>query len=191
MLKLCASLFAIAGLLFGPAARADEEDVPLGKLPANVKAAIKAKFPDAVLVKASKETDKGVLLYEVGINNKGQTIEVTVNEGGQIVEIEALIDPRSLPKTVTDALSQKYGTLKYDKAEDITKGDKQYYEVVFVYANGTKKSEVQIDKAGKILMEEDKTTELMSSNYVQPQRRFVLRGRLRGGCCCGGGLFGR
>jgi hypothetical protein len=191
MLKFCTSLLAVAGLLFGSTVWADEEDVPLARLPAKVKDAVKAKFPEGELVKASKEIDEGVVLYEVGIKNKGQTIEVTVNEGGQIVEIEYQIDPKDLPKAVTDALNKKYGALKFEKAEDIVKGDKKYYEVLIEHANGTRKTEVQIDKDGKILMEEDKTKEKSTFQYVQPQRRFVLFGRLRGGCCCGGGLFGR
>lgn len=193
MLKLCASLLAVAGLLFGSTVQADEEDVPLTRLPAKVRDAVKAKFPEAELVKASKEVDEGVVLFEVGIKNKGQTIEVTVNEGGQIVEIEYQIDPKDLPKAVTDSLNKKYGALKFEKAEDIVKGDKKYYEVLIAHANGTRKTEVQIDKDGKILLEEDKTNEKMSLQYqyVQPQQRFVLFGRPRGGCCCGGGLFRR
>jgi Putative beta-lactamase-inhibitor-like, PepSY-like len=191
MLKLCASLLAVAGLLFGSSARADEEDIPLDKIPAKVKDAVKAKFPEAVLMKASKEVEDGVVLYEVGINNKGQIIEVTVNEGGQIVEVEAQIDPRSLPRAVTDALMKKYGSFRFHKAEDIVKGDKKYFEVLIEHAGGAKYTEVQIDKDGKILEEEDKTGEKMKSGYA-PQRRFVLFGRSRGGCCCcGGGLFGR
>lgn len=193
MLKLCISLLAVAGLLFGSTVRADEEDIPLANLPAKVKDAVKAKFPGGELVKASKEIDDGVVFFEVGIKNKGQTIEVTVNEGGQIVEIEYQIDAKDLPKAVTEALNTKYGALKFEKAEDIVKGDKKYYEVLIAHANGARKTEVQIDKDGKILMEEDKTNEkkTLQYPYAQPQRRFALFGRLRGGCCCGGGLFRR
>lgn len=159
MRKLCISLLAMAGLAFCTSVRADEEKVPLDKLPAKIKEAVKAKFPDAEIVAASKEKEDGVVLYEVNIKNKKQTIEVTATEDGKIVEVEYEITSADLPKAVTDALDKKYGKSKFHKAEDIVKGDKKYYEVLIEHADGKKKTEVQIDKDGKILLEEDKTGE--------------------------------
>lgn len=183
MLKLCTAILTIAGLMMASSARADEENVPLDKLPAKVKDAVKAKFPEAEFVKASKEVEEGVVLYEVGIRNKGQTIEVTTTEDGKIVEIESTIDARTLPPVVTNALLSRFGSLRFLKAEDIVKGDKTYFEVLIEHANGARRTEVQIDKAGKILHEEDKTSEREGVVYA-PQRRFQIFGRSSGGCCC-------
>ncbi len=194
MLKLCVRLLAIVGLTFGAAARADEEKVPLDKLPAKVKDAVKAKFPDAEFVSASKEIEDKVLLYEVKIKSKKQTIEVTVTEDGKIVEIEAAIAPGDLPKAVVDSLFRTYGPVNFLKVEDIVKGDKKYYEVLIVHARGARKTEVEIDKDGKILHVEDKTfaREEGSAQCAPVQRRFgILRMRDRGCSCCGGLLGGR
>ena len=159
MLKIGVSLLTVASLTFGAAARADDEKVPLDKLPAKVKEAVKAKFPDAELVSAEKETDNGKVLYEVNLKVKKQVIDVTVTEDGKIVEVETAIEAKDLPKTVTDALDKKYGKAKYHKVEDIVKGDQKYFEVLLEYADGKKKVEVQIDKDGKILEEEDKSNQ--------------------------------
>ena len=185
MAKFFISMVAVAGLLAGTTVRADEEDIPLDKIPTKVRDAVKAKFPAAVFVSASKEIEDGKVLYEVKITNNKQTIEVTAGEDGKIVEIETQISPGDLPKVVTDAVARKYGPVNYLKAEDIQKGDQKYFEVLIAHAG--RKTEVQLDKDGKILKEEDKTFEDERGGYAP--RRFILQRRpLFGGCCCGGFL---
>src|ERR1700736_6594803 len=92
-----------------PAARADDEDkVDLDKLPKAVVDAVKARFPDAELKGASKETEDGKTFFEVEIVNKKVELDVELTTDGDITEIEKDIDVKDLPKAVSKALEEKY-----------------------------------------------------------------------------------
>ena len=136
-------------------AAADEEKVPLDKLPDKVRAAVKAKFAGAELVSAQKESEDGKALYEVAIKHKGQTIEVTLTPEGTITEIEKEIAAKDLPKEVAAALAAKYPKATFQKVEEILKGETISYEVLLVTAE-KKMFEVKLDPQGKILEEESK-----------------------------------
>lgn len=136
---------------------ADEEKVPLDKLPKEVTEAVKKKFPKAELVSAEKEKEDGKTVYEVNIKNEGQTIEVTLTPEGKIVSIEKEITAKDLPKVVADALEAKYPKASIKKAEEIIKEDKLIsYEMLIVTAD-KKKLEVKFDPTGKFLEEEKKS----------------------------------
>jgi|SRR5579884_1646238 len=138
---------------------ADEEKVPLDKLPKAVADAVKAKFPDAEMVSASKEKEDGKLLFEVAIKNKGQKIDVTVTPEGKIVEIEKEIAARDLPKVVADALDKKYPKATIKKVEEIIKEDKLVKYEALIVTDDKKTLEVSFDPSGKFLEEEVKKSE--------------------------------
>jgi uncharacterized membrane protein YkoI len=142
-------------VLLALVAVADEEKVPVDKLPKKVVDAVKAKYPDAELVKASKEKEDGKVLYEVNVKNKGQKIDVTFTEDGKFVSEEKEIAAKDLPKEVSAALEGKYPKAEIKRAEDVTEGEKKYFEILLVTAD-KKTMEVQIDAKGKILKEEKK-----------------------------------
>src|SRR5690242_18280066 len=73
------------------AASGAEESVPLDKVPKPVLDAVKARFKDAKLTDASKETEDGKLTYEITVHDKGQQIDVTLTPEGEIVLIEKTI----------------------------------------------------------------------------------------------------
>jgi uncharacterized membrane protein YkoI len=155
------NLVMAAGLLaLGAAVQADEEKVPLDKVPKAIVAAVKAKFPDAELKGASKEKEDGKTLYEVTISNKGQNIDVELSEDGKLLAIEKEIATKDLPKKVTDALEAKYPKATYKKAEEVIKVENgvekpAYFEVVLVTAD-KKTFEVEVAADGKIMNEESK-----------------------------------
>lgn len=161
---LLLTVVAVAGLMGTFAgARADEEKVPLDKLPKAVVEAVKKRFPDAQLVSAEKETEDGKTVFEVNIKNKGQTIEVTLTPEGTIVEIEKQIEAKDLPKTVAEALEKKFPKATFKVIEEVikVKDGKEglaYYEVLLVTAE-MKKLEVAVTADGKITKEEDKSKE--------------------------------
>jgi uncharacterized membrane protein YkoI len=137
-----------------------EESVPLDKVPKPVLDAVKARFKDAKLTEASKETEDGKLVYEVTVNDKGQHIDVTLTPDGEIVLIEKTIAAKDLPKPVTKALEEKYAKATYKIVEEIIKVEKKeeklaYYEVLLVTAD-KKKLEVEVSAEGKIIKVEDK-----------------------------------
>ncbi len=141
------------------AGRADEEKVPLDKLPRAVLDAVKARFPDAKLVEADKETEDGKTTYEVVIKNKDQKIDVQLSPDGEIIALEKTIDVKDLPRAVAKALEDKYPGATYKTVEEIikVKGKEEKldcYEVSLVTAE-KKKYEVQISSEGKITKTEE------------------------------------
>jgi uncharacterized membrane protein YkoI len=146
------ALLAVVALT---AAWADEEKVPLDKLPKAVTDAVKAKFEGAELVKASKEKEDGKELYEVVIKHKGHNIDVTVTPEGKIASVEKEIEAKDLPKPVSEALDAKYPKATIKKAEEVSEGDNLTYEALIVTADN-KTIEVVLDPKGKIVKEETK-----------------------------------
>ena len=148
MKLLRAALLVGLCLAIASPAQAEEEKIPLDKVPAKVKDAVKAKFPNAQMVSAEKETKDGKTSYEIAIKLKGKMIDVGVSDEGKILDVEAVIDFKDLPKTVVEALEKKYPSAKFGTVEEVTKDGKVSYEVV-VEQDG-KKWEVLLDKSGKI-----------------------------------------
>ena len=157
-------LVALVGLFaLVSVAGADEEKVPLDKVPKAVMDAVKARFPDAKVMSAEKETDNGKTVYEIAIKNQEQNIEVTLTPDGKITEIEKQIAAKDLPKVVVTTLEAKYPKATYKMIEEVIKVDGKaeklaYYEVLLETA-AKKKWEVAVTPEGKITKEEDKNKE--------------------------------
>jgi Putative beta-lactamase-inhibitor-like, PepSY-like len=151
----CRSLPVLAMCLIVFGVSASEEKIALDKLPAKVKAALKAKYPDAKLLSAAKEEENKKILYEVSLEDKGAKMDVVFHEDGTIDAIEKVIAAKDLPTSVTDALEAKYPKATIKKTEEITKGEALTYEVLFVTAE-KKTFEVVFDSKGKILLTEAK-----------------------------------
>ena len=148
---LMAAFLGFASLV--PSARADEEKIPLDKVPAPVMKAFKAKFPKAEIKAAIKEVEDGKTTYEIESMQDGLSIDCVLKPDGDFVEIERQIKLTDLPKAVSDAVATKYPKSKSKKAEEVTKDDQTTYEVTVEKADG-KTVVVAVDKAGKVLEEE-------------------------------------
>ncbi len=130
-------------------ARADEEKLSLEKLPAPVKAAIKAKFPGAELKAAAKESEEGETIFEVVLTYKGDLYDVALEANGEIEEIERAIFVEALPSAVVKAIKAKHPKAKIEKAEEVTDEDGEvFYEVAI--EDGDKDIEVAVTPKGKI-----------------------------------------
>jgi uncharacterized membrane protein YkoI len=154
-------LAAVLGV--APAAWADEEKVPLDKVPKSVMETVKKRFPDGAVSGASKEDENGKTVYEVTLKNKGQNIDITVAPDGSLVSIESEIPARDLPRAVTEAIEAKYPRAAYKKAETIVKvkdGKEAppYYEALIQTAD-KKAIELEVSAEGKIMNEENKDKE--------------------------------
>ena len=146
-------------LLLAGSARADDEKVPLDKLPKAVVDAVNAKFPKGVLKHATTYKNDGKVMYEVGVNvTKDEHVHAIVTAAGKLVEIHQDIDPKDLPDKVAKAVSAKYPKAKIEEAEKQTDaaGKVLGYEVV-VELNATMIVILQIDAAGKIRKEMKQT----------------------------------
>jgi hypothetical protein len=155
------TLVIVCGLV--GTAGAQEEKVPLDKLPKPVSGAVKKRFPTAEPLKASKETEDGKTVFEVTIKDKGHNIDVTVTPEGKITGFEKTIDGKDVPKAAADALKAKYPGATYELYEEVyhVKDGKEslnYYETVLV-AKDKKKWEVCVTADGKITKEEDVSKE--------------------------------
>lgn len=175
---LVAGMMAIL-LCPGVRADDEEEAVAIDKLPKAVVNSIKKMFPDAELKKATKdvvkeeeedddddddkaadtkddgneedkdEQDESKVVYEVTLSQKGHVIDVTVEEDGEIEEVERSIDLKELPKIVTDALARKFPKSTLKSAEAIyevedEKMELEGYEVILTSTDG-KEIEADID----------------------------------------------
>jgi uncharacterized membrane protein YkoI len=151
---LCVAMFG--AIVAATSVRADEEKVPLDKVPKAVMDAVKKKFPDVKVTETSKEKEDGKTIYELAFTYKDYKYEVEFEEDGTIVAIDRQIEAKELPKEVAKALEEKYPKATYKLIEEVTKKDKiEMYEVELVTAD-KKEIEVQVDPKGKILKEEKK-----------------------------------
>ena len=148
------ALTALAALLLLASARADEEKVPLNKVPKAVMDSVKARFPGAKLLGASTEKEGGKTVYEVSLTYKKHHVDVTAQPDGKLLDIEKEIARKDLPKAVSETLAAKYGKAKYKRVEELSKanGKVHGYEVLLT-TNGMT-IEVVLSPAGKILREE-------------------------------------
>ncbi len=142
-----ASALVLVGAL--GVARGDEEKLSPDKLPAAVKAAIKARFPGAELKGASKESEGGETIFEVMLTYKGDKYDVAVEPNGEIEEIERAIFVDALPSAVLKAIKAKYPKAKIKEAEEVTDEDGEVcYEVAI--AHDGEDVEVAVTPKGKI-----------------------------------------
>lgn len=157
---VCLVLAVALGFTF-TSVRADEEKVPLGKLPKPITESVKKRFPKGELTEASKETEDGKTVYEVTVKDGKQKIDVTLTAEGVITTLEKTIDAKDLPKAVRDALEAKYPKAVTKIAEEVVKvkdGKESidYYEALLETAD-KKRVEVEITANGTIKKTEDKT----------------------------------
>lgn len=162
MVRTVVSVVTVALVVAG--GRADEEKVPLDKLPKAVSEAVQKRFPKAELVEAAKETskdgDKEKVEYEVTVKDGGTKIDVMLTPDGKITLIEKEIAAKELPKAVTEALDGKYPKATLKVVEEVTKvtdGKEalDFYEVLLVTAE-KKTFEVKLTAAGKITETDEK-----------------------------------
>jgi hypothetical protein len=140
--------------------RAQEEKVPVDKLPNAVTAAVKKRYPNAEITAGSKEPADGKTVYEVSVKEKGHNIDITVTAEGTITTMEKTIDEKDLPKPVAAALKAKYPGVKYEILEAVIhvkdgKESLDYYEALLVTAD-KKKYEAEFAPDGKFMKETEK-----------------------------------
>lgn len=154
MNRIACVLALAAGMAAVVNVRADEEKVPLDKLPKAIKEAVEKRFPKVEMTGASKEKDGDKLVYEVSLKRDGKNIDVTVTEAGAITLIEQQIDFKDLPEAVARTFEEKYPKAEYKVVESVTKvadGTEtlEYYEATLVDA-GKKTWEVEVLPDGKV-----------------------------------------
>jgi hypothetical protein len=102
----------------------------------------------------SSEIEDGKLSYEVDLTINGHNRDVSIDEKGNVTEIEDVVEFASLSAAVQDGLNKKAGTGKIMKVESITKKGKIVAYEAHVQ-DGTKKREIQVGPDGKPLAHEE------------------------------------
>jgi hypothetical protein len=169
----------IVGLFAG--VRADEERIPLDKVPKAVMKAVKKRFPDAELVGAAKETEGGKTSYEVMLKDGGKNIDVILTPQGAITVIEKEIVAADLPKVVKNAIDKKYPDATVKKIEElikVTNGKEKLEFYEFLLQTADKKTiEVKVPPDGKIESKKSETG-ATSSDAVWRAHFAVGKGHL-------------
>src|SRR5262245_2978121 len=127
----------IALLLVASTALAQEEVVPLDKIPNTVMKALLAKFPKAKIDKCTKAKEGDDIVYDIEFKQEGRKCEADIKENGVYINYEQAIEAKDLPKVVREAIDKKYAkaTLKEIMEEKEVKGKVEAisaYEVVLL-----------------------------------------------------------
>ena len=136
-------------------ARAQDEAVPVDRIPKAVMSALLGKFPKAAISKSSRTKEDGEVVYDLEFTDGRGKAEADITEKGRFVNYERAIAASALPKAVRDAVEKRYpkATVKEVMKETEVKGKSERtsaYEVVMVQAAG-QDVEVRVSPAGKIL----------------------------------------
>jgi uncharacterized membrane protein YkoI len=159
LIRILGSLMAVSVLAAGvaaaqaakapstkaPAAAKAPKTVDLSKYPAPVRATIEAETKNATIKGVSKETEKGVVQYEVETIVNGHTRDFNVDPSGKILVDEEEIALDAAPAAVRDALKPYAKVLRLEK---VTHNGTITYEASVQAKNG-KKSSLELDANGK------------------------------------------
>ena len=127
---------------------AQEKRISEQELPAVVRTVFEKTYPHAKIHGASQEVEKGKKLYEIESMDGTVRRDVLYKADGTIVEIEEEIAAGDLPAAVKAAIQEKYPSGKVEKAERVTKGSTEEYELHLVI--GKVKHEVVVSSEGVI-----------------------------------------
>lgn len=157
-----ASIFCLAGFCVLAAcaagARGAEESVDPGKLPKAIGNALKARFPDAKVTSAVKETEDNQVVYDIELSQKGRKFESDIKPDGTILEVESEIVQKDWPKALPAAIQVKYPKAAISEVMEVAKvaGKKEtpdHYEVTLTLVD-KKSKEVIASLDGKTITEE-------------------------------------
>lgn len=116
---------------------AQEQVVPVDKLPSAVLKAVKKRFPTADLKQAKRVIDDDETTYEVELKLKGKQIDMVLTPEGDITEISIEIDEAKIPKAVAKTLADKYPKASIEDATvvfNVVKGKEtlSYFEIEII-----------------------------------------------------------
>src|ERR1700730_15701420 len=111
----------VTGLAALSAAQAQEKKLKREELPPAVEKTVAEQSKGAAIRGFSTELEDGKRLYEVELVVSGHGKDISMDEQGNIVEVEEEIPLESLSSPVKDGLTQAAGSGTISKVESITK----------------------------------------------------------------------
>lgn len=146
---LIASL--VTGLTMLSIIQAQERKIKRDELPLAVEKTVATESQGATIRGFSTEVEKGKRLYEAELIVNGHSKDISIDEQGNIVEVEEEVSLDSLPVDVKEGLMKIAGRGAITKVESLTKRGKLVaYEAVV--KTGTKRREIQVGPDGKKLI---------------------------------------
>jgi len=140
----------VTGLAALPAIQAQEKKLKREELPPAVEKTVAEQSKGATIRGFSTEMEGGKKLYEAELVVSGHGKDISMDEQGNVVEVEEEVSMESLPGNVRDGLTKFAGSGTVGKVESLTKKGKLVaYEAVV--KTGTKRSEIQVGPDGKKL----------------------------------------
>jgi uncharacterized membrane protein YkoI len=148
-MKFCAKLVLATGLVFlcGTICKAQEKKVKMSDLPAAVQATVKEQSKGATLRGLAKEVEKGKTFYEAELTVNGHGKDISMDETGQVVEVEEEVPLNKIPSAAKAAIEKGAAGGKIAKVESVTQGEKLVAYEAQVRKAG-KHSEVRVDPNG-------------------------------------------
>jgi len=140
---------------------AQEKKISQQELPAAVRTAFEKTYPHAKIQGASQEVEKGKTLYEIESIEGTVRRDLLLEADGTIVEIEEEITASDLPAAVKATIQKNFPSDKIEKAEKITRGSTEEYELQLLAGKTTR--EVVVGPDGVIRTrekEKDEETEM-------------------------------
>jgi hypothetical protein len=149
-LKKFALMSVLAALATAGALRAEEKKIKRSDLHPAVEKTVAEQSKGATIKGFAMEVEDGKKIYEAELSVNGHGKDISMDEKGNILEIEEEVEMAALPATVKDGLAKAAGKGKITKVETLTKKGKLVaYEAVV--KTGTKDSEIQVGPEGKKL----------------------------------------
>jgi uncharacterized membrane protein YkoI len=146
--RLCVAL--VIGVAMVSVAHAQEKKIKREDLPPAVEKTVAEQSKGATIRGFSTEIEKGKRLYEAALTVNGHGKDISMDQKGNIVEVEEEVSMDSLTPAVKEGLKKAAGIGTIGKIESLTKNGKLVaYEAVV--KRGTKRSEIQVGPNGEKL----------------------------------------
>jgi hypothetical protein len=127
---------------------AADKKLTLKDLPPAVQKTVEANLNGAEIKKINKETEKGVVQYEVESILNGKHRDFDVDSNGKLLVVEEEISIDSIPAAAKATILKKVGTGKLGMVETFTRpGGETMYEASYTSKAG-KKAEVLVKADG-------------------------------------------
>jgi uncharacterized membrane protein YkoI len=140
----------VAGALIVVVVQAAEKKITRAQLPPAVERTVAEQSRGAMIKGFATEIEDGRKIYEVELAIDGHGRDISMDEQGNIVEVEEEVSLSSLSPEVKEGLAKAAGTGTIGKVESLTKkGKLVVYEAVV--QKGKKRTEVQVGPDGKKL----------------------------------------
>lgn len=123
--------FLVTGFTAIPVLPAQEKRIKRDELPPAVQKAVEEQSKGATIRGFSTEVEQGKRTYEVDLVVNGHGKDVSMDEQGNVVEVEEEISMDSLPPAVREGLTRAAANGRIGKVESLTKKGKLVaYEAV-------------------------------------------------------------